>query len=145
MQNVNPGPRLAIGSAFKLWVLLALDSKLRSASEHAWASSLMIRDELKSLPPGTLQNVPAGTPLSLREFAQKMISISDNTGTDHLIDFVGRTAVESAQTDAAHGEPSINVPWFYTRELFALKGWATPAQLAEFRQASLMEKRTLLD
>ncbi len=136
---------LAIGSAFKLWVLLALDSKLRADPTLTWDAQLAIQDELKSAPSGVLQNEPAGTPLSLHEFAAKMISISDNTAADHLLAFIGREAVERAQLDAQHSAPDRNIPWLYTRELFALKAWASPFQVAAYRQASVADKRALLD
>jgi beta-lactamase class A len=92
-----------------------------------------------------LQNQPAGAALTLREFATKMISISDNTATDHLIDLVGRSTVESAQLETRHSDPSSNVPWLYTRELFALKVWASSSQVEAYRNASVAEKRGLLD
>lgn len=134
---------LAIGSTFKLWVLLALDDVLRR-SEATWETPLAIRDELKSLPSGELQDRPAGTELPLREFATKMIAISDNTATDHLIAFVGRQAVEAAQRDAMHSAPELNVPWLTTRELFALKLLATPTELATYRSGDIATKRTML-
>jgi beta-lactamase class A len=136
---------LAIGSTFKLWVLAALDSKLASDAALDWTSPLSIRDELKSLPSGTLQNEPAGTTRTLRQFARAMISVSDNTAADHLIDFVGRTAVELEQRETRHSAPDRNTPWLYTRELFALKLWATPDQVAAIRGAQLDDKRVLLD
>ena len=51
-----------------------------------------IRDELDSLPSGTTQDEPPGTGLPVRELALRMIAMSDNTATDHLIDLVGRDA-----------------------------------------------------
>jgi beta-lactamase class A len=136
--------RLAIGSAFKLWVLLALHEKLSSDANLSWATTLPIRDDLKSLPSGVLQNQPAGTSLTLDEYASKMISISDNTATDHLIEFVGRTAVENAQRTSGHGDPAANIPWYTTRELFVLKTSVSAGELDAFRRASLAEKRSQL-
>jgi hypothetical protein len=61
-QNVNPTTSLAIGSTFKLWVLLAVHDKLAaSKGKLTWDTTLPIRDEAKSLPSGTMQNDPAGT------------------------------------------------------------------------------------
>lgn len=136
---------LAIGSAFKLWVLAALDRKLANDAALDWTSPLSIREELKSLPSGTFQNNPAGTTLTLREFARAMISVSDNTAADHLIAFVGRTAVEQEQRETQHSAPDLNTPWLYTREMFAIKLWATPDQVAAIRDAQLADKRVLLD
>jgi beta-lactamase class A len=145
LEELNSDTPLAIGSAFKLWVLYALDAKLRDDSSSSWDSKLAIRDELKSVPSGTYQNLTAGTQRSVREFARNMISISDNTAADHLIDFTGRTNVEQAQQQTGHSAPSANIPWLYTREMFALKGWATARQLQTFRTGSVSDKRSVLD
>ena len=144
-QNVNPTTSLAIGSTFKLWVLLAVQDKLvASKGKLTWDSTLPIRDEAKSLPSGTMQNDPAGTPHTLREFATAMISVSDNTATDHLIDFVGDAAVEAALKAAKHGKPAVNIPFLRTRELFGLKLAATDAELAAYRKGNLKAKRAFL-
>ena len=140
-----PAERLAIGSAFKLWVLLALSQHLEEDSSVDWTTRLPIRDALKSLPSGVLQNQPNGTLLTLDEYASKMIEISDNTATDHLIDFIGRTAVEAAQTAARHGSPEANIPWLMTRELFVLKLVASDSERNAYRAASVPERRALLE
>ncbi|MEM1330724.1 MAG: serine hydrolase [Planctomycetota bacterium] len=116
---VNEDERLAIGSAFKLWVLLALAEKIE-AGEADWADTIPIRPEAKSLPSGTMQNLEDGTERDLATFAELMISISDNTATDHLIDFVGRERVEEVMA-RMHGAPERNRPFLKTREMFTVK------------------------
>ena len=135
---------LAIGSAFKLWVLLALDTKMRADKSLTWNSKIVIDDKLKSFPSGELQDTPAGTEVSLREAANKMIAISDNTAADHITQLVGREAVERAQRDAKHARPEANIPWLTTRELFALKLQNDDAELAAYRGANVAAKRKLL-
>ena len=49
-----------------------------------------------------------------------MITVSDNTATDHLMDLVGREAVEQIQLEMGHSEPTVNVPYPTTRELTIL-------------------------
>ena len=144
-QNHHSTDRLAIGSAAKLWVLLALDDKLKADKKLSWDSPLAIRDEAKSLPSGELQDLAAGTTVPLREAALKMISISDNTATDHLIDFVGREQVEKALKTAKHGEPARNVPFLRTRELFALKLALTPEEQDRYRKMPAAAKKKVLD
>jgi beta-lactamase class A len=143
--ELDTTPRMAIGSAFKLWVLLALDSKLRADSSVTWDSQLAIRDALKSLPSGMFQDEPAGTQFTLRKFADQMISVSDNTAADHMIDFVGRSAVEAAQHDSQHSDPSANIPWLDTRQAFALKFWASAELLSAYRNADAAGRAKLLD
>ncbi|MEV4014520.1 serine hydrolase [Nonomuraea angiospora] len=109
-----------IGSAFKLYVLGALAQAV-AEGWLSWNEQLAIRDEYKSLPSGTLQNRPAGTTLPLSEYADHMISISDNTATDHLIHRLGRDAVRRQLSLFGHRQPDANVPILTTKAFFQLK------------------------
>lgn len=110
-----------LGSAFKLYVLGALE---RSTTD--WSTNLPIREEWKSLPSGVLQDRPAGTDITLRQHADLMISISDNTATDHLVHHLGRDAVRREMTATGNDDPR-NRPLLTTREMFTLKGFHYPA------------------
>jgi hypothetical protein len=109
-----------IGSAFKLYVLGALGQAVTSRSA-AWDERLAIRDDWKSLPTGTLQNEPAGTTLTLADYADLMISISDNTATDHLIHRLGRDALQRQLTLFGHQHPEANTPPLTTKAFFHLR------------------------
>ncbi|MFI7610948.1 serine hydrolase [Nonomuraea terrae] len=109
-----------IGSAFKLYVLGALAQAV-AEGRLSWNEQLAIRDDYKSLPSGTLQNRPAGTMLPLSEDADHMISISDNTATDHLIHRLGRDAVQRQLSLFGHRQPDANVPILTTKAFFQLK------------------------
>ena len=87
---------------------------------------MAINDAWKSLPSGVLQNEPAGTELPLSEYADKMISISDNTAADHLIHFLGRNAVQDQLFRFGNSRPQSDIPFPTTRELFALKSVQYP-------------------
>lgn len=115
----NGDARLGTGSTFKLYVLGAL-AEMVAQGKASWEEPLAIRDDWKSLPSGTMQDEVAGTEHPLSHYALKMISISDNTATDHLIHHVGRERVE-AYMARLHGEPTLNIPFLTTRELFAMK------------------------
>lgn len=116
---LNGERALALGSTFKLWVLGAIAERVR-AGEISWEQKLAISAEHKSLPSGVLQNRPVGEELPVAEFALKMISISDNTATDHLLHLAGRTRTEAFMR--AHCQtPERNVPMLSTRDMFALK------------------------
>lgn len=120
-----------LGSAYKLYVLSALGRAVADG-RAAWDDPLPIRDAWKSLPTGVLQDEPAGTPVPLRRHANLMISISDNTATDHLTNFVGKPAV--AREMAAHGNTDRrNTPVLTTRELFTLKGYRHPELARTYR------------
>jgi hypothetical protein len=109
-----------LGSAFKLYVLGALERETTD-----WSTNLPIREEWKSLPSGVLQDRPAGTDITLREHADLMISISDNTATDHLVHHVGRDAVRARMAATGNDDPRNNA-LLTTRELFVLKGFRYP-------------------
>jgi Beta-lactamase enzyme family len=53
--------------------------------------------------------------------AEDMISSSDNTAADLLINLVGRTAVEAAAAASGMANPALDTPFLTTRELFVLK------------------------
>lgn len=109
-----------VGSAFKLWVLAAVvDAADRG--ELTWDDEVVIEDRFDSLPSGITQEEPDGSTLPVRELAERMISISDNTATDILIDLVGRDAVEAKVVETGHAAPELNRPFFTTRELFVVK------------------------
>ncbi|HEY4024262.1 MAG TPA: serine hydrolase [Pseudonocardiaceae bacterium] len=109
-----------IGSAFKLYVLGAL-GHATAEGRASWHEPLAIRDDWKSLPGGVLQNRPAGATLTLADYADHMISISDNTATDHLIHRLGRDAVLRQLTMFNHRQPDANDPFLTTKAFFQLK------------------------
>lgn len=119
-QVVSPGDPAPLGSVAKLYVLAALGEAIEGG-DVAWDDEVEIRDELKSIPTGILQDRPAGEMVTVREMAELMISISDNTATDHLIDLLGRETVESVMAEYGHTTPELNIPFLNTRELTALK------------------------
>jgi Beta-lactamase enzyme family len=114
-----------LGSAFKLYVLGALGQAI-AEHEASWTEQLAIHENWKSLPSGVLQNDPAGTKLTLRQYADYMISISDNTAADHLIHFLGRDAVQAQLFRFGNHDPAEDIPFLTTRELFVLKGVQYP-------------------
>ena len=140
---IDPGVPAPLGSAFKLYVLDALGAAVASGSV-SWEQPLTIGASMKSLPSGDLQLLPVGTRVSVREAADKMISISDNTAADMLIGLLGRPAVEAALARAGMSNPARNVPFLTTRELFMLKleGW--PALAARYTRAGVPARRAIL-
>ncbi len=109
-----------IGSGFKLYVLGALGQTL-AEGQASWDERLAIREHHKSLPAGVLQNRPAGDRLPLTEYADLMMSISDNTATDHLIHRLGRETVAHQLELFGHQRPEVNEPLLTTKAFFQLK------------------------
>jgi len=131
-----------LGSVFKLYVLGAIVDAVE-AGTVTWDQPVAIRDELDSLPSDTTQDLPAGTELTVRQLAERMISISDNTATDHLMDLVGRNVIEESLDDWGHSNPDATLPFMTTREMFILK-LAQDENLQAWPSASVDERRQIL-
>jgi beta-lactamase class A len=144
VSSIDPQKPLALGSAFKLYVLDALATQIASG-RHGWDDSIAIDDLHKSLPSGEMRNEPAGKLFSVRHFAEQMISVSDNTAADHLAAWVGRGAVEDAVKASGHATPSLLVPFLSTREMFAIKLLASPDERRAYLAADPARRRKLLD
>lgn len=142
IHSMNPEARLATGSTFKLYVLGALAQKIQRG-EATWDQKLAIRDDWKSLPSGVMQNDPAGTEHPLSEYALKMISISDNTATDHLIHFLGRETIEAFMA-TLNADPARTTPFLTTRDMFAMKLGDDQTLAGRYIAADVATRRAML-
>jgi hypothetical protein len=110
------------GSQFKLIVLGALADQI-AAGTVSWDQRLSVADAKKSVgnseASGSLQFAKPGERFTVREAATKMISISDNTAADLLIDLVGRDAV-TRQGHTWIADQRANDPFLTTREMLLL-------------------------
>jgi hypothetical protein len=132
----------AIGSTFKLYVLGALAEEI-AAGTLAWETKIAVRDEWKSLPSGTMQLVGAGVEHPVSTYALNMISISDNTAADHLIQRLGRERVER-YTNAINDNTTKNTPFLTTREAFWFKLNDEPTVQEEYADADEPTRRAML-
>lgn len=135
----NADQPLALGSAFKLYVLAALAEDVK-AGRSKWTDVVPLTE--KSYPSGQLQDWPRGAPVTLHTLASMMIAISDNTATDQLIKVLGRERILKAMKDSGHSDPAANDPFLTTRELFVLKTWDRKA-LDEWRKGASAENVVL--
>jgi beta-lactamase class A len=131
---------LAIGSAFKLFILAELVREVK-AGERRWSDVVPLG--LASLPTGLVQDWPRGSPITLHSLAALMISRSDNTATDTLLGVVGREKVEALLPALGVQAPERLRPFLSTREAFALK-LGDPALLAAWNAADERARRALL-
>lgn len=127
---------MAVGSSFKLYVLKALYDAVRG-KKLSWDRPVPLNNKNKSLPTGILQNWPEGNPVTVKTLSNLMISISDNTATDHLIDCLGREAVERYVS-------GINKPFVKTGELFKLKYSSNCESREKFLKGTESERRKIL-
>lgn len=140
---VNADRPLAVGSAFKLAVLAALQQAIAAdpppgaaAPPLQWDTVVTLDPAWRSLPSGLLQDWPPGSALTVETLATLMIALSDNTATDALMALVGRDALEAIAPR--------NQPFLTTREFFALKNPANGDALAQFRAGDLAAQRQVL-
>ena len=137
---INHEQPFAVGSTFKLYVLATLAQDIKEG-RRSWDD--VVELDTKSFPSGKLQDWPKGAPLTLHTLASLMISISDNTATDHLIEIVERERVEEVMRKSEHSAPGLNTPFLKTRELFLLKG-GDADRLAAYRAAGPDERCRIL-
>ncbi|MCK0128404.1 serine hydrolase [Erythrobacter sp. F6033] len=140
--GVNTDDQFAIGSTFKVYVLAALNRRIKSGEEF-WDTTTDLSIARRSFPSGMMQDWPNPAPVTLQTLATMMISISDNTATDALMRHVGVDAVIDEMIASGHSQPQRNVPFLTTREMFALKA-AGDETLTRFRAAPVSEKAEIL-
>jgi beta-lactamase class A len=141
--SYNPDNELAIGSAFKLYILCEL-VRAAGAGERHWADIVRLRQEALSLPSGFLHKWEVNSPLTLHTLAALMISQSDNTAADQLLRELGRENVERMLKIAGHAKPEVNIPFPSTAELFKLKGDPSLRAARTYLPLSTQERRTYL-
>jgi len=127
---ISADKSLALGSAFKLYVLAALAEDVK-AGRRKWTDVVALTE--KSYPSGKLQEWPKGSPVTLHTLASLMISISDNTATDQLIKVLGKERIVRLMQASGNGSANLNYPFKTTRELFITK--ADDGLLALLRKA----------
>jgi beta-lactamase class A len=138
---------LAVGSAFKLAVLLALKQMIDAGTPLtvpgaeepmpiSWSTVVALQPEWRSLPSGILHSWSEGSVLTIETLASLMISLSDNTATDALIHLVGREQIEQLTPR--------NTPFLTTRDAFVLKDPGNEGVKIQFLNASDYQQRTFL-
>ena len=122
--SIEPGRPLAIGSAFKLFILAELSRQIR-AGQRRWSDVVAL--DRRSIPTGTLQAWPQGSPVTLHTLAALMISVSDNTAADMLLHTLGRENVEHMMETIGVGNAARNRPLISTLEMAAIKTGPAPS------------------
>jgi beta-lactamase class A len=136
----QPDRPLAIGSAFKLFILAELVREVK-AGERRWADVVPLTG--RSLPSGFLQTWPQGAPLTLHSLAALMISQSDNSAADTLLAALGREKIERSLAGFGVKAPERLRPFLSTREAFLLKA-GEPSLRTRWTADGEAERRALL-
>jgi beta-lactamase family protein len=141
--SLNADREMAIGSAFKLYLLSELVREI-NANQHKLSDVVTLDDRAYSLPSGMLQTWPRGSPVTLHTLASFMISISDNTAADQLLRFLSPQRVEAVVAETGHAKPELNVPFLSTLEMFKLKGEPTHKAADQFLSLDAAGRRQFL-
>lgn len=80
------------GSAFKA-IVAAACCRLQDSGHIAWTDKLTIRPEDRVEASEVLERLPDGSDISLDEAIHAMLTYSDNTATDMILDHIGRVRV----------------------------------------------------
>lgn len=134
--------QMPIGSTFKLYVLATLAREI-AQGDRRW-SDMVTLGQNRSFPSGMIQDWPENAPLTLHTLASLMISISDNTATDALIDELGRDAILQTLIDSGHSQPELNDPFLKTREMFLLKA-GPKGRLDTYKRSDVGVRQQILD
>jgi hypothetical protein len=133
--GLNSDIAMPIGSSFKLFLLKALEDDV-AAGRRSWTDIIELREEWKSFPSGILQDWNPGSRHSLETMAGLMMSLSDNTATDHIFNTLGTETVrryfpESCR-DVINTSQTLKLKFFY------------PDKAAEFVKADQGRKDAIL-
>jgi len=135
--------RFAIGSGFKLFILGTLAEEV-NADQRQLANVMTLRREWIGPPHSEMAQWPIGSPVTLNTLALKMISISDNTATDHLLHLLGRKKIEMQMATMGHSHPQWNRPLLSTREMAMLRDKATGCLGRAYQKLDESERRKFL-
>lgn len=140
--GTNTTESLPLASIFKTYVLYAVEEAVL-AGTLSWDDKLTITTEDKKLGSSGFDKLPAGSQITVRQAAGKMIATSDNMATDLLIGRLGTHAIEEALVHAGHHDPASMTPFPTMREIFAI-GWGKPDVREQWKNAATSQQRGAL-
>ena len=136
----NDQQRFAIGSSFKLFILGTLVDEV-NAQRRRIDDTMLLQRQLAGPPHSELAEWPVGAPVTLYTLALKMISISDNTATDHLLYLLGRETIERQMGLMGDEHAQWNRPLLSTREMTLLRNKKTGLLGRQYQQLDEAGKR----
>lgn len=144
LYGVNEKERFAVGSSFKLYILGRLAEEVND-DRRQLADVMKLEKKFHGPPASELADWPIGSPVTLNTLALKMISISDNTATDHLLHLLGREEVERQMAKMGHSHPEWNMPLLSTREMTLLRDKSTGLLGEEYQKLDEAARRKFLE
>ncbi|MEM1144409.1 MAG: serine hydrolase [Pseudomonadota bacterium] len=130
------------GSIFKLWVLGSLAEEIRAGRISPSAMVPFTNDE--AVPGSALNSTAPGTQISIRDLANLMLGISDNTSTDLLLELVGRDRAEQTLRTFGNRNRELMTPFLKVNEQFHVFWSLSPSLATEYAAAGDEEQRAIL-
>ncbi len=123
----QPERAFSVASLYKLYVLGAIVKSAR------WEDSLVLSQATRSFPTGILHHWPDGCPLTVQSLTTLMISLSDNTAAEVLLQHLGKPLVEEMIAEMGHSNPALLSPLLSSLDHLRLKSDAErcPSFLAQ--------------
>lgn len=131
------------GSIFKLWVLGALAQEIRAG--RIPANTMVPFDADEIVPAGArINDTPLNRQIPIRDLANLMIGVSDNTATDHLHELVGRTRIEQTLLNFGNRNPRFMRPFLSTNEQFHIFWSLSPTLANRYANSGDAQQRAIL-
>lgn len=143
LYGVRENEEFAVGSSFKLFILGELIGEVNAGWKQP-SDTMKLQRKFHGPPHSELALWPVGMPVTLNTLALKMISISDNTATDHLLHLLGREKIEERMKEMGHSHPEVNIPLLSTREMTILRNRKLHEPGKRYQKLDEFEKRDLL-
>ncbi|REK09973.1 MAG: hypothetical protein DWQ37_17900 [Planctomycetota bacterium] len=143
LYGINQDERFAVGSSFKLFILGTLADEV-NGDRRGLDNVMRLRADWKGPPHSEMADWPVGSPVTLQTLSLKMITISDNTATDHLIHLLGREQIENQMTTMGNRNPEWNRPLLTTREMTLLRDKNTGVPGHEYQELDEAGRREFL-
>ena len=140
----NSTEPLLPASIYKLWVLGALGEGIE-AGRISPNEMLPLRADDIVANGSLIDNEALGTQVSLRDMANLMMGISDNTATDHMARRVGRDRIEQALPRFGHRNRDLITPFLTANEVRHL-WFSVPAEtVTRYLSGTEEEQRAIVD
>jgi Beta-lactamase enzyme family len=142
--GIRQDERFAVGSSFKLFILGTLADDV-NADRRGLDNVMRLQADLVGPPHSEMASWPVNSPVTLQTLALKMISISDNTATDHLLYLLGRQNVERQMEQMGDSHADWNRPLLSTRDMTMLRDKKTGLLGRQYQQLEEAARRKFLE
>jgi hypothetical protein len=119
LASVEPDRALGAGSVSKLLIFSTLLTQIADGRRH-WEDLVTLRPEHISAPTGIMHTWPIGSLMTLHTVAVLLVSYSDNTAADLLLQDLGEHEIEGTMAALGVGQHPSSRPFVSTRGLFRL-------------------------